>query len=89
MSGPPVSAGRRRASTALLAVGYPMASWAGGKLVPTFRQRRARRFAVLEVGTALVTTGLAVRRRRLLALLNASALAAFTAVWVAGGRRRS
>lgn len=84
---PPVTRARRRASDALLAVGYPLAWGAGAKLVPAFRQRRARRFAALEAGTGLVTLGLAVRRRTLAAAVNGAFFTAFAIAWAATGPR--
>ena len=83
----PLSPGRRRASDALLLIGYPLAVGAAAKLVPMYRQRRFRRFLTLEAGTASVVAGLALRRRRVPALVNAGALAAFAGAWMLGGRR--
>jgi len=60
-----------------------VAGGAGAKLVPTFRQRRARRFAVLETGTGLVTLGLVVRRRTLSAAVNGFFFTAFAVAWAA------
>jgi hypothetical protein len=85
MRGAVLSHRRRRASDALLALGYTLASGAGAKLVPMYRQRRRSRFLVLEAGTACVATGLAVRRRPLPAAVNAAALAGFAVAWVATG----
>ena len=79
---PPVSPGRRRASNVLLLVGYPLAGWAAARLVPMYRDEDKFRFLALEAGTACVATGLAVRRRRIPAALNAAALAAFAGVWL-------
>jgi hypothetical protein len=78
----PVGPGRRRVSNLLLAVGYPLAGWAAARLVPMYRDEDKLRFLALEAGTACVATGLAVRRRRIPAALNAAALAAFAAVWL-------
>jgi hypothetical protein len=79
---PPVSQGRRRASNVLLLVGYPLAGWAAARLVPMYRDEDRARFLALEAGTACVTAGLAIRRRRVPAALNAAALAAFAGVWL-------
>lgn len=76
---------RRRASNVLLAVGYPVAAVAGAKLVPMYTQRRIRRFVAFEAGTAAVVAGLALRRRRIPALLNAGALVTSSAAWWASG----
>jgi hypothetical protein len=83
-----VSGARRKASNALLLAGYPAAVVAGAKLVPVLRQRRTRRFLVLEAGTLSVVTGLVLRRRLLPAALNAGAAVALAGAWVATSRRR-
>jgi hypothetical protein len=88
MRGATVSRGRRRASTALLVVGYPVACAAGAKLLPVLCERRTRRFLVLEAGAACITTGLALRRRPLLAAANGTFLAGVAAAWVLTGRHR-
>ena len=79
---PAVSAGRRRLSNVLLLVCYPLAGWAAARLVPMYRDEDRARFLAFQVGTACVTAGLAVRRRRIPALLNAGALLASAGVWL-------
>ncbi len=79
---PPVSRARRRVSNALLLVGYPLAGWAGARLVPMYRDEDRTRFLAFQSGTACVTAGLLVRRRRIPALLNAAALVASAGVWL-------
>ena len=84
----PLSPSRRRASNALLLLGYSLATGAGLKLVPTFTERRTRRFLVFQAGTGSVVAGLLLRRRRIPAALNVAALAGSTVLWWATGRRR-
>lgn len=84
----PLSPSRRRASNALLALGYSLAVGAGAKLVPTYTERRRLRFLVFEVGTAAVVAGLVLRRRRIPAAINAAILGGSAASWWAAGRRR-
>jgi hypothetical protein len=83
---PSVSPARRRASNALLLVGYPLATGAAVKLVPMFAERRTRRFLAFQAGTAAVVGGLVLRRRPVPAGLNAAALAGSTALWWARAR---
>jgi hypothetical protein len=83
-----VSPVRRRASNALLLVGYPVATGAALKLVPMFTERRRRRFLAFQAGTAAVVVGLALRRRPVPAGLNAAALAGSSALWWAVGRHK-
>ena len=74
--------GRRTVSNVLLGVGYPLAGWAAARLIPMYRDEDKARFLALEAGTACVTVGLAMRRRRIPAALNAAALVAFAGVWL-------
>ena len=85
----PLSPARRRASNALLAIGYSLAVGAGAKLVPTYTERRRRRFLVFQAGTGAVVAGLVLRRRRIPAALNAAILAGSAASGWATGRHRS
>ena len=78
----PVASGRRKVSNVLLAVGYPVAGWAAARLLPMYRDEDGTRFVALESGTACVTVGHALARRRLAATLNAAALVAFAGVWL-------
>lgn len=77
---------RRRASTALLAVGYVVAAGAGAKLWPVWQQRQLRRFLAFEAGTVLVTAGLLLRGKRLPAAANGATAAALGLAWVARDR---
>jgi hypothetical protein len=86
---PFVSPARRRASNALLLVGYPLATGAALKLVPMFAERRRRRFLLFQAGTASVVAGLVLRRRPVSAGLNAAAMAGSTALWWAVGRHKT
>ncbi len=79
---PPLTPGRRRLSNVLLLVGYPLAGWAAARLVPMYRDEDRTRFVAFQSGTACVSVGLLVRRRRLPALLNAAALVASAGVWL-------
>jgi hypothetical protein len=74
--------GRRTASNVLLAVGYPVAGWVAARLIPMYRDEDRTRFLALEAGTACVTAGHLLARRRLAATLNAGALVAFAGVWL-------
>jgi hypothetical protein len=85
---PWISPARRRASNALLLVGYPLAVGAGLKLVPMFAERRTQRFLLFEAGTGAVVAGLVLRRRPIPAGLNAAALAGSGALWWAVGRHK-
>lgn len=85
---PFVSPVRRRASNALLLVGYPVATGAALKLVPVYTERRRNRFLVFQAGTAAVVAGLALRRRPVSAGLNAAAMAGSTALWWIVGRHK-
>ena len=85
---PSVSPARRRASNALLLVGYPVATAAATKLVPMFAERRGRRFLVFQAGTGAVVAGLLLRRRHGPAALNVAAMAGSAAVWWAVGRHK-
>ncbi len=78
---------RDQVGTGLLAIGYPGAVWALARAVPMFRQRRRRRFLVLQAATAGVATGWVLHDRAVPAALNASAVVVFAAVWWIGGRR--
>ncbi len=86
---PFLSPGRRRASNALLLVGYPVATGAAVKLVPMFAERRRQRFLLFQAGTAAVVAGLVLRRRPISAGLNAAAMAGSTALWWAVGRHKT
>ncbi len=86
---PHLSPARRRASNALLLVGYPLATGAAAKAVPMFAERREQRFLVFQAGTAAVVAGLALRRRLVPAGLNAAAMVASTVLWWAVGRHKS
>ena len=86
---PHVSPVRRRASNALLLVGYPVATAAAAKLVPMFAERRGQRFLVFQAGTGAVVAGLLLRHRLVPAGLNAAVMVASTALWWAVGRHKS
>lgn len=83
-----LSTARRRTSTVLLAVGYPVATVAGAKLLPVLCERRTPRFLAFEGATGAVVVGLALRRRRLAAAANATFLTGVAAAWWAIGRHR-
>ncbi len=65
-----------------------MAAGAAVRLVPAWRERRWRRIAVFEAGTACVTAGLALRRRWFLVSANGITLVAVAVSWLVTGSRR-
>lgn len=73
-------------STALLVVGYPVAAWGGAGLWPAWRDRELRRFLAFEAGTACVTAGLVLKRKRIPAFLNGATLVGVGVLWGATGR---
>jgi hypothetical protein len=83
---PPLDRRRRRASNALLVIGYPLSLAAGSKLLPVVRERRIGRFVATEAGIGCVTTGLLLRRRPLAAAVNGAALVGLAAAWTLTGR---
>lgn len=76
----------RRASTALLVVGYPAAILGGTHLLRTMRERETKKFLAMEAGIACVTAGLILRRRWLSAAANGLTLVGLGGAWVASGR---
>ena len=74
-------------STALLALGYPLAVAVLVRFRSVLRRRDHRSFAALEVGTAAIAMGWALRRRPSAAVVNAFFFVAFGVAWWATGRR--
>ncbi|MCA1691733.1 MAG: hypothetical protein ABR540_16965 [Acidimicrobiales bacterium] len=81
-----VSGARRRASTALLVIGYPLSVVAGRRILRVLRERDAPRFLAMEAGIACVTAGLVLRRRWLSAAANGLSLVGAGLAWVVSGR---
>ena len=76
-------------STALLAAGYTAAVPTTATLLRIAWRRNLPAFVVLELGTAAIVAGWALRGERLPAWLNAGFGVGFAATWVAVGRVRA
>lgn len=77
------------ASTALLVVGYVMAVPTTAMLLRIAWRRNVALFVALEVGTAAIVAGWAMRGQTFSAWLNAGFAFGFAATWVAVGRVRA
>ena len=75
-------------SVGLFAVGYPVSVAVITRFTPVVRQRRVRWFAAHQLAVAAIITGWALERQWPAVAFNGTWLAAASAWWVVGGRRR-
>ncbi len=76
------------AAAALVVIGYVIALPVVFRMRAVFHERRARWFAIFEVGMAIIVVGHALSGRPLAAGINAVGALVMAAAWREMGRRR-